>query len=363
MPFHTWRRGKRDPLTKKLAFRVDELAQQLGGELIGDSHIVIRGFASLKDAGPDDLSFYSGTAFTGTTYAEELARTRAGALIIGKHHADLDVPQIIVSDPQLAANELVGQFFPLTAPEKGTHSLASVADSAKIGDDVSIMPFAYVGDNTHIGSHSTIHPGATIEANVRMGENCLIWPNAVIREGSIIGSNVIIHPGAVIGADGFGYARRDGKFIKLHHVGIVVVEDDVEIGANTTIDRGTLGRTLIRRGVKLDNLVHIAHNVEVGEDTVMAAQCGVSGSTVIGKRVLMGGQTGLVDHLKIGDEAVFIAQSGVIGDIPSRSMVSGYPARPHREVLRAQAELRNLSQLKKKIRELENKVARLLDND
>jgi UDP-3-O-[3-hydroxymyristoyl] glucosamine N-acyltransferase len=224
------------------------------------------------------------------------------------------------------------------------------------------MPFAYIGEGSSIGERTTIHPGVQIEADVQLGEDCLIWPNVVIRQGSRIGSRVIIHPGAVIGADGFGYARRDSKFIKLRHVGIVVIEDDVEIGANATVDRGTIGRTLIRRGVKLDNLVHIAHNVQVGEDSVMAAQTGISGSTVIGNRVMMGGQVGLVDHLKIGDDAVFIAQSGVIGDIPPHAKVSGYPARPHRDVLRAQAELRSLGRLRKKVKELEKKLSQLLND-
>jgi UDP-3-O-[3-hydroxymyristoyl] glucosamine N-acyltransferase len=189
----------------------------------------------------------------------------------------------------------------------------------------------------------------------------LIWPNVVIRERAVIGSRVILHPGAVIGADGFGYAKREGRYIKVRHVGIVVIEDDVEIGANATVDRGTMGQTWIKRGVKLDNLVHIAHNVEVGEDTVMAAQCGISGSTVIGNRVMMGGQVGMVDHLHIGDEALLIAQSGVIGDIPSRAKVSGYPARSHREVLRAQAEMRGLGRLRDRVKELEKQIARLLE--
>jgi UDP-3-O-[3-hydroxymyristoyl] glucosamine N-acyltransferase len=224
------------------------------------------------------------------------------------------------------------------------------------------MPFAYVGKDTTIGARTTIHPGVKIGAGVRLGEDCLIWPNVVIREGAIIGSRVIVHPGAVIGADGFGYAKREGRYIKVRHVGIVVIEDDVEIGANATVDRGTLGRTWIKRGVKLDNLVHIAHNVEVGEDTVMAAQCGISGSTVIGNRVMMGGQVGLVDHLQIGDEALFIAQSGVIGNIPPRAKVSGYPARSHREVLRAHAAMRGLDRLRDKVRSLEKKVSELIQD-
>jgi UDP-3-O-[3-hydroxymyristoyl] glucosamine N-acyltransferase len=338
------------------AFPVDAIAQKVGGTIVGDAGVELTGLASLAEAGPQDLSFY-----TGTTYASALAHTRAGALLIAKQHDELDIPQVIVADPFLAVNTLMDLFYPPaeTVHPVGIHSLAWVHESAQIGEAVRIMPFACVGKDSTIGARTTVHPGAKIGAGVRLGEDCLIWPNVVIREGSIIGARVVIHPGAVIGADGFGYAKREGRYIKVRHVGIVVIEDDVEIGANATVDRGTLGRTLIKRGVKLDNLVHIAHNVEVGEDTVMAAQCGVSGSTVIGNRVMMGGQVGLVDHLHIGDEALLIAQSGVIGDIPSRAKVSGYPARSHREVLRAQAAMRGLDSLRDKVRSLEKRVAEL----
>jgi UDP-3-O-[3-hydroxymyristoyl] glucosamine N-acyltransferase len=325
---------------------------------VGDTGVEVTGLASLADAGPNDLSFYAGT-----TYAAHLARTRAGALLIARHHADLDIPQILVADPFLAVSMLMDLFYPPEETElpTGIHSLASVDESSRIGDDVRVMPFACIGKDTAIGSRTTIHAGVKIGTGVRLGEDCLIWPNVVIRERALIGSRVIIHPGAVIGADGFGYAKREGRYIKVRHVGIVVIEDDVEIGANATIDRGTMGRTLIKRGVKLDNLVHIAHNVEIGEDTVMAAQCGISGSSVIGNRVMMGGQVGLVDHLHIGDEALLIAQSGIIGDIPSRAKVSGYPARSHREVLRAQVEMRGLGRLRDKVKKLEKQVARLLE--
>ncbi len=344
----------------KHAFKLDELAAHLKGELVGESDVEISGLSSLADAGPKDISFYSGPA-----YAAALAQTRAGALLTASHQQELEVPQILVPDPFLAAAELMELFYPPDEPphEEGVHPLAFVAESARIGNASRVMPFAYVGASSSIGERTTIHPGVKIESDVQIGDDCLIWPNVVIRQGSRLGSHVIIHPGAVIGADGFGYARRDGKFIKLRHVGIVVIEDDVEIGANATVDRGTIGRTLIGRGVKLDNMVHIAHNVQVGEDSVMAAQTGISGSTVIGKRVMMGGQVGLVDHLQIGDEAIFIAQSGVIGDIPPRAKVSGYPARPHRDVLRAQAEMRSLGRLRKKVKELEEKLSHLLDDE
>ncbi len=320
----------------------------------------VSGLASLADAGPKDLSF-----FTSAAYRAALARTRAGALLTAEYQPDLDIPQIILSDPFLGINQLMALFFPTeeVVQPSGIHSSALVADSARLSGQVSIMPFASVGENTSIGRRTTLHTGVRIGEGVDLGEDCVLWPNVVVRDGSQIGSRVIIHPGAVIGSDGFGYARREGRFIKLRHVGIVVIEDDVEIGANATIDRATLGRTVIHRGVKLDNLVHIAHNVEVGEDTIMAAQCGISGSTVIGKRVMMGGQVGLVDHLSVGDEASCIAQSGVIGDIEAGVMVSGYPARPHREVLRAQAGMRSLNRLRKRIRSLEEKVSRLLDDN
>jgi UDP-3-O-[3-hydroxymyristoyl] glucosamine N-acyltransferase len=346
-------------LKTKRAFKLEELADRLKGKLVGKNDVEVSGLSSLADAGPKDISFYSGPA-----YADALAKTRAGALLTASQQQELDVPQILVPDPFLAAAELMELFYPPDEPphEEGVHALAFVADSARIGHGSRVMPFAYIGESSSIGERTTIHPGVKIESDVQLGDDCLIWPNVVIRRSSRIGSRVIIHPGAVIGADGFGYARRDNKFIKLRHVGIVVIEDDVEIGANATVDRGTIGHTLIRRGVKLDNLVHIAHNVQVGEDSVMAAQTGISGSTVIGNRVLMGGQVGLVDHLQIGDDAIFIAQSGVIGDIPPKAKVSGYPARPHRDVLRAQAELRSLGRLRKKVRALEEKLSRILQD-
>ena len=224
-----------------------------------------------------------------------------------------------------------------------------------------MMPLAHIAEDATIAAGTIIHPGVYVGREARIGEDCTLWPNVVVRERCKIGNRVVVHPGAVIGADGLGFARRDGKFIKIRHVGTVTVEDDVEIGANATIDRGTLGTTRLRRGVKLDNLVHIAHNVDVGEDSAMAAQAAIAGSTVIGQRVLLGGQVGVGDHLQIGDDAVVVGQSGVVSNIPAESMVSGMPARPHREVLKSTAELRGLERLKKKIRALENRVHHLED--
>ena len=344
-------------MSNRRSFRVDELAKQVGGDLVGNGSVEITGVASLADAGPTDVSF-----FASAKYSDALLRTRAGAILSVDNVPGLAIPQILVSDPFLNINRLVDLFNPpdQLRPPPGIDPQAKISGSSEIGEEVSIGPFVCIGDEASIGARTVLHPGVYVGQGVRLGEDVTVWPNVVIREGTSIGSRVIVHPGAVIGADGFGFARRNGHFFKIRHVGTVVIEDDVEIGANATIDRATFGRTLIRRGVRIDNQVHIGHNVEIGEDTVMAAQCGVSGSTVIGRRVMMGGQVGLGDHLKVGDDAILIGQSGVIGDIQAGAKVSGYPARSHAEVLRAQAEMRALPRLKAKLRELEEKIQRLL---
>jgi UDP-3-O-[3-hydroxymyristoyl] glucosamine N-acyltransferase len=341
-------------LSESKAFRIDALAERLGGSLVGDGSAVVSGIASLVDAGPKDLSLYADPR-----YRRELDSTKAGALVTKEPLPDVAVPQIVHPDPFLALASLVDLFHPPPNRSPGVHERAFVAPSARLAPDVTVSAFACVSEEATVGARTVLHPGVFLGAGASVGEDSVLWPNAVVRENCRVGNRVVIHSGAVLGADGFGFARRDGKFVKIRHVGIVLVEDDVEIGANATIDRGTLGRTLIRRGVKIDNLVHIAHNVEVGEDSAMAAQVGISGSTVIGKRVLMGGQVGLVDHLKVGDEAVLIAQSGVIGDVPRGATLSGYPARPHREVLKTVAELRGLERVKRRLRQLEAEVREL----
>ncbi len=326
----------------------------MGGSLVGDGATPISGVASLADAGPSDVSLYADPR-----YRRELASTKAGALVTREPLSELAIPQIVHPDPFLALAALVDLFHPRPSHAPGIDPRAFVSPSAKVAADVTVYPFASVEEGASVGARAVLYPGVFLGPGASIGEDTVLWPNVTIREGCRIGNRVVIHAGAVLGADGFGFARREGKFVKIRHVGIVVVEDDVEIGANAAIDRGTLGRTLIRRGVKIDNLVHIAHNVEVGEDSAMAAQVGISGSTVIGKRVLMGGQVGLVDHLEVGDDAVLIAQSGVIGDVPKAATLSGYPARPHREVLKAAADLRGLDRLKERLKRLEEEVREL----
>ncbi|HXV61608.1 MAG TPA: UDP-3-O-(3-hydroxymyristoyl)glucosamine N-acyltransferase [Vicinamibacteria bacterium] len=341
-------------MSTNASFRLDALCARLHGELVGDGAIEITGLSSLADAGPGDLSL-----FADPRYRKELANTKASAIVARERIPHPPIAQVLVKDPLLALIDLVELFHQPTSFGSGVHALASVSPSTRLGEGVTVGPFAVIGEDVTIGARTVVHPGAYLGPSVSVGDDSLIWTNAVIRDGCRLGDRVIIHPGAVIGADGFGFARRDGKFHKIRHVGIVVIEDDVEIGANATIDRATLGQTRIERGVKIDNLVHIAHNVHIGEDSAMAAQVGISGSTVVGKRVLMGGQSGLVDHLTIGEDAVLIAQSGVIGDVPAGATVSGYPARHHREVLKSTAELRGLEKLRKRVRELEKEILAL----
>ena len=339
-----------------ISFRVEDLARRLDGKLIGDGSVVIEGLASLAEAGPKDVSFYADPR-----YEKELSSTKAGAIVVRARVQALKIPQILLEEPFLALIDLVELFHPSEQPAGRVHKMAFVSPSARIGKNVTVMPLAHIAEGATIAAGTIIHPGVYVGREARIGEDCTLWPNVVLRERCEIGNRVVVHPGAVIGSDGLGFARRDNKFIKIRHVGTVTIEDDVEIGANATIDRGTLGTTRLRRGVKLDNLVHIAHNVDVGEDSAMAAQAGIAGSTVIGQRVLLGGQVGVGDHLQIGDDAVVIGQSGVLRNIPAKSKVSGFPARPHREMLKSTAELRGLDRLKKKIRTLENRVRHLED--
>jgi UDP-3-O-[3-hydroxymyristoyl] glucosamine N-acyltransferase len=336
------------------SMRLDHLAERLGGTVIGDGSVVVSGIAPLADAGPGDLSLY-----VDPRYRHALRSTKAGALVTREPADEARVPQIVHPHPFVALAALVDLFHPVSPAKAGVDPRASVSPSARIAPDATVHAFACIGEKASVGARSVLHSGVFLGEGAFVGEDCVLWPHVVLRERVRLGNRVTIHAGAVLGADGFGFARKDGKFVKIRHVGIVLVEDDVEIGANATIDRGTLGRTLIRRGVKIDNLVHIAHNVEIGEDSAMAAQVGISGSTVIGKRVLMGGQVGLVDHLTVGNDAVLIAQSGVIGNVPEGATLSGYPARDHREVLKAAAEVRGLDRLKARVLKLEEEVREL----
>jgi UDP-3-O-[3-hydroxymyristoyl] glucosamine N-acyltransferase len=248
-------------------------------------------------------------------------------------------------------------FFPTTQKLKsGIHSTAQVSTDVKLGKDVAIGACVIIESGVHIGDHVSIFPGCYIGKNTKIGHHVTLYPKVIIREEVEIGNHVIIHPGAVLGSDGFGFAQEKGRYFKIPQTGRVVIEDDVEIGANCCIDRATLGETRIHRGAKLDNLIQIAHNVEVGEHTVIAAQTGISGSTKIGNYCMLGGQVGLVGHITLGDHVIIGAQSGVSKSVKDNNFFSGYPAQPHRLQLKIDAAQRRLPEILKRIKKLEEQL-------
>jgi UDP-3-O-[3-hydroxymyristoyl] glucosamine N-acyltransferase len=327
-----------------------DLAKYVHGELIGKEDLIISGAAKLDKAGQGDITFLANPK-----YKNLALETRAGAIVLEKT-VDLpaDINQIRVDNAYYRFLQIFLLFNP---PEEiiqpGIHPSALIGEDTKIGDSVAIGPNVVIGKNCKIGDHAKILANCVIMDNVSIGENCLLYPLVSIRESCRIGNRVIIHNGAVVGSDGFGFAPFEGIFHKIPQVGLVIVEDDVEIGANCTIDRATMDATIIRRGAKLDNLIHIAHNVEIGESTVIAAQTGISGSTKIGHHVMIGGQVGTVGHIQIGDYVQIGAQSGVAKSIPDKEIYFGYPARPIMRTKRIEAIINQLPELYKKINQLE----------
>jgi UDP-3-O-[3-hydroxymyristoyl] glucosamine N-acyltransferase len=335
-----------------VTFALQDLAAMSGGELVGDPSLQITGAASLAEATPGEISF-----FANRKYIAQLRRTRASAVFVPPDFSEpITAAQIRVSNPAKAFEQVVLKFAPRPitfAP--GVHPSAVVDPSAHLGERVSIQPHAIIEAGAKIGDDTVIGAGSYIGHETVVGSACLIYPRVTIRERSRIGSRVIIHSGAVIGADGFGFEMVDGRHQKIQQLGIVQIDDDVEIGANTTIDRARFGRTWIQQGVKIDNLVQIAHNVVVGKNSVIVAQTGISGSTRVGERVTMAGQVGIVGHVEIADGSVIAAQSGVSKSVPG-GVWFGYPAGPIEEVKQQIAWVRGLGKLFARVKEIEKKL-------
>ena len=323
-----------------------------GGELVGDPALKITGAASLGEAVLGEISFYSDPR-----YGPLLRKTRASAVFVPADFTEAITPaQIRVSNPTKAFEQVVLKFAPKPirfAP--GVHASAVVDPSAHLGERVSIQPYAVIQAGARIGDDTIIGAGSYIGHETVIGSACLIYPRVTIRERSRIGSQVIIHSGAVIGADGFGFEMVDGRHEKIQQLGIVQIDDDVEIGANTTVDRARFGRTWIQQGVKIDNLVQIAHNVVIGKNSVIVAQTGISGSTRVGERVTMAGQVGIVGHVEIADGSVIAAQSGVSKSVPG-GVWFGYPAGPIEETKQQIAWIRSLGKLFARVKEIEKKL-------
>lgn len=337
-----------------------ELAQLLGGRVDGDPQATVNNLAKIEDAGPDDLSFIANPK-----YEHFVTKTRAGILIVKddlKPEGVVSATLVRVKDPYGSFTKLLQLYHQKQQEAKqGVHELAFVHPSVTLPDDVYVGAFAYIGNGTTIGKGARIYPQVYIGDEVVVGDNSVLYAGVKVYDKCIIGQQVIIHANAVVGSDGFGFAPgEDGSYTKIPQTGNVIIENDVEIGAGTTIDRATLGSTIIRRGAKIDNLVQIAHNVEVGENTVIAAQAGVSGSTRLGRGVMVGGQVGFVGHIKIADGTRFQAQSGVGKSIMQEgSAWAGSPAFNYQQNLKSQVIFRNLPEMEKRLRALEDKLAAL----
>jgi UDP-3-O-[3-hydroxymyristoyl] glucosamine N-acyltransferase len=335
-----------------VTFTVKELAALSGGELVGDSTLKITGAASLGEATQGEISFFANRKYVGL-----LRKTRASAVFVPPDFAEpINAAQIRVSNPTKAFEQVVLKFAPKPitfAPV--IHPSAVVDPSAQLGNRVSIQPLAVIEAGAQIGDDTIIGAGSYVGHESVIGAGCHIYPNVTIRERSRIGSRVIVHSGAVIGADGFGFESVDGRHQKLQQLGVVQIDDDVEIGANTTVDRARYGRTWIQQGVKIDNLVQIAHNVVIGKNSVIVAQAGISGSTRVGERVTMAGQVGIAGHLEIADGTIIAAQTGVAKSLPGGVWFST-PAVPLAEAKQQIAWIHRLGKLFARVKEIEKKL-------
>ncbi len=337
-----------------------ELAAHVGGEVDGDPSIAIRGVNGLADAGPGDITFYGNPR-----YRDQLATTRASAVLVS---AWLQVPvgrvQVKVAHPHLAYAQISTLFHPPARFAPGISEGAHVDPSARVHPSATVMAGATVGPGAEVGAGSVLFPGVYLGEESRVGAHCLLYANVTVRERCQLGERVTLHPGCVIGADGFGFAFDPGgeqgpSHVKIPQTGIVRIEDDVEIGACSCVDRATQGETVIGRGSKLDNLVQIAHNVKVGPLSLICAQAGVSGSAELGAGVILAGQVGVVGHIKIGNLAKVGAQSGVAHDVPEGAVMSGSPAIAHPDWLRASVAFEKIAGLVKEVRQLRRKLEAL----
>jgi len=327
--------------------RLADLVRYLHGELSGDVNIPVEGAASLTDAGPRDISFAAEHK-----YLEQAKKTKAAAVIAPLDFPSIDKPMIRVSNPRLAWAKVLEIFAPREFIPLGVNPSAHVGEDVTLGMDVSVQAGAYVGDRSVLGARVVIHPGVYVGEEVEIGEDTVIYPNAVIMNRVKIGRRCIIHAGAVIGADGFGFVPTAEGHVKVPHIGTVVIEDDVEIGANSTVDRGTTGITRVGKGTKIDNLVQLGHNVQVGEKCFIVAMSGVAGSAVLEDGVTLAGQTGVAGHITVGAGSVVLSRGLVAASLPPGSVVSGMPARAHPENMRILAEERRLPQLRKSVNTL-----------
>lgn len=341
--------------SRQKSYSLEELARHLGARTKGDPQIRISGLGSLEDAQADELSFANDER-----YLPLIFKCKAAAFIVPPALEGLDHPLLITAQPYLAMARVAQLFSEPSYIPAGVHPSAVVGEGVELGNETSIGPLVQLGPGCRVGEGTRIYGGAYLGSGVSVGDHCLIYPGVSLLDGSKIGNRVIIHSGTVVGSDGFGFAQDErGQHVKIPQVGIVQIDDDVEIGANCTIDRAAFGRTWIQRGAKIDNLVQIAHNVVIGEHSILIAQVGISGSTRVGRHVMLAGQVGVVGHIEIGDGARVGAQSGVGRSVKAGEDVSGSPVMPHKDWRKMVANVKRLPHLKEELRELKIKVREL----
>lgn len=321
-------------------YTLQKLAEHVGGRVAGDSQMEIRGIQPFESAGPGDL-----TLAAQKKYQEHLDQTRASAVIVSPGVESDEKPLLQVERPKVAFARLLALFHPRPAAVTGISPQAHISESSRVFEDVTIHPFVFVGDEVVIEKEVTLFSGVHVGNHCVIGRGCVLHPNVTLYENVSLGERVILHSGTVIGADGFGYVFDGQTQVKIPQTGSVTIGDDVEIGANSCVDRAGFGVTVLERGVKLDNHVHIGHNCRIGENTVIAGQVGLSGSVEVGKNCTFAGHAGVVDHVKIGDQVTVMMKSAVSKDIPSQSVVSGQPAMEHRQWMKIEAATRRLPEI------------------
>ncbi len=342
------------PLETPDGYPITELVRAIDAQLHGPAELRIAGVNNLEQAEPGDLALLASHRLM-----DQALQSKASAFIVPQYFPDLNGTQLVSAHPQFDFVRLINQFFTKTRSPAGIADNVVKGSNVRLGRDVSIGPFVTIGDHTTLGNRVTLYPGVVLGEGVTIGDDAILHPNVSIQDGCRIGARVIIHAGTVIGSDGFGYVQHEGRHHKIPQRGIVVIEDDVEIGANVTIDRATFGATHVRRGTKIDNLVQIAHNVTVGEHGIIVAQVGIAGSTTIGKGVMIGGQAGLIDHLTIGDQAMIAAGAGIEKDVEPGARMSGRPAKHSTVFFRSHILVQQLPELKKQILNLEKRLAEI----
>ncbi len=333
---------------------LNEIAAFLGGEVIGDGDVLVERIRGIDDAGAGDLTFVANRK-----YRKKLATTGAAAILVTPGTPCPGKNLLVVQDPYVAMGRLLNLFHPEEEETAGVHRDARVETGADVSATAVVYPGVHVCRGAKVEAGAVLYPGVFVGRDCVVGEASVLYPRVTLYRRSLIGRRVVLHAGVVVGSDGFGFANPGRQNIKIPQTGYVQIDDDVEIGANTTIDRGTLGRTWIQRGAKIDNLVQIAHNVVVGECAIIVAQVGISGSTRLGAGVVVGGQAGIVGHIEIGAHAMVAARSGVHKDIPPNQIVAGTPHLPHREWLKMEACLPKLPEMRAAIVALERRVAEL----